>query len=58
MIGRPIHYRPTNKNVSACGVVNPLYAAYDARDCNCLRCKKTARYKVYMGLAPPGAERA
>jgi len=28
-IGKPTHYRPNNKNESACGVVSPEYAAYD-----------------------------
>ena len=47
-IGKPTHYRPNNRNVSACGIVSPDYAAYDARDCDCLLCIKTDKYKVYM----------
>ena len=49
-IGKPCHFRPSNRNESACGIVNPIYAAYDARDCDCLRCQKTKKYKVYMGI--------
>ena len=48
-IGKPCHFRPSNRNVSACGVVSPAYSAYDARDVDCYRCKKTKAYKVYMG---------
>jgi hypothetical protein len=48
-IGKPCHFRPNNNNVSACGIINPVYAAYDARDCDCLRCKKTLKYKIYLG---------
>ena len=48
-IGKPIHYRPDNRNISACGLVNPEYASYDARDCDCLNCIQTKKYKVYMG---------
>jgi len=49
-IGIPCHFRPTNKNESACGIVNPIYSAYDARDCDCIRCKQTKKYKIYMGI--------
>ena len=49
-IGRPCHFRPKQENVSACGVVTPPYSAWDARDCDCLRCMKTKAYKTYMGL--------
>ena len=48
-IGKPKHFRPNNLNVSSCGVINPEYNAYDARDCDCLRCCKTKKYKIYMG---------
>ena len=43
-IGKPVHFRPDNKNISACGIINPQYMAYDARDVNCLRCIKTKKY--------------
>jgi hypothetical protein len=49
-IGTPCHFRPSNRNVSACGIVNPKLAAYDARDVNCFRCMKTKKYKVYMNV--------
>jgi len=49
-IGRPTHFKPNNKNVSACGVVGPTYAAYDGRSVNCLACRRTLAWKVYMGV--------
>jgi len=51
-IGKPCHYRPTDKDVSACGIVSPEYAAYDIRDVDCIRCKKTKVYKEYMKPRP------
>ena len=48
-VGTPYHFRPDNRNISACGIVNSRYSTYDARDCNCLRCMKTKKYKRYMG---------
>lgn len=45
---KPIHFRPTQRNKSACGVSNPEFAAYDPRHCNCLRCKRTKTYKIVM----------
>lgn len=48
-IGKPTHFRPSNRDVSACGVVGPTYAAYDGRDVDCLACRKTRAWKVYMG---------
>ena len=47
-LGVPCHFRPSNLNCSACGIVNPMIAAYDGRDVNCIRCKKTKLYSVYM----------
>ena len=47
-IGKTRHFKPDNRNVSACGIVNPGLAAYDARDCDCNRCRKTKKYKAYM----------
>ena len=49
-IGIPTHYRPSNRNVSACGIVNPKLAAFDARAADCLRCQKTKVYYTYMGI--------
>jgi len=49
-IGIPCHFKPSNKNISACGVVNPKIAAYDARDVNCIRCMITKKYLTYMGI--------
>lgn len=48
MIGTPTHFRPTNRNVSACGIVAPALAAYDGRNCDCLRCRKTRAWKTYV----------
>lgn len=48
--GIATHFRPNSRNISACGLVNPQYMAYDARDCDCLRCKKTNAYKKYMDI--------
>ena len=44
------HFRPSNRNISACGINNPKIAAYDGRDVTCFRCKKTKAYRTYMGL--------
>jgi hypothetical protein len=50
-LGKPIHYRPNNRKVSACGVIlQESNGSYDARSANCLRCMKTLSYKIYMGL--------
>jgi hypothetical protein len=50
-LGKPTHYRPSNRKVSACGVVlQDSNGAYDARYTNCLRCMKTMSYKIYMCL--------
>ena len=45
-IGKPIHFRPTNRNVTACGLVGAEYAAYDPRDVDCLRCRKTLTFRA------------
>jgi len=47
-IGIACHFKYSNLNISACGIVNPKIAAYDGRDVNCERCKKTKAYKIYM----------
>jgi len=44
------HFRPSNVNISACGMINPEIAAYDGRDVNCPLCKKSKEYKIYIGL--------
>lgn len=46
----PCHFRPSNENVSACGIECPEYSAYDGRDVDCARCRKTKKWKIYMGL--------
>ena len=48
-IGTVCHFRPSDKNISSCEIINPKIAAYDGRDVNCLRCKKTKAYSKYMG---------
>lgn len=48
-IGRPTHYRPNNQNITACGLVGAEHMAYDPRDCDCLNCQKTSRYRMAMG---------
>ena len=55
-IGKPIHFRPTNENRSACGVEHPDDASYDGRDVDCIRCRRTKSWKVYMGLAGPASD--
>ncbi len=59
ILGKAVHFRPNQKNVSACGIIGPDYSAYDARDCNCLQCIKTKEYQVYLngkdkGRVTPG----
>lgn len=49
-IGVPTHFRPTNDNVSACGMRVPAMASYDGRDVNCVSCRKTKAWKRYMGV--------
>lgn len=46
--GAATHYRPTSENVSACGVEFPSYSAYDPRDADCRRCRKTKSYRLQM----------
>lgn len=48
-VGRPTHFRPTNANKSACGIECPELAAYDGRDVDCLKCRKTAAWKRQVG---------
>lgn len=49
-LGKPTHFRPNNVNESACGVYSPGFSAYDGRDCDCLNCMKTKKYRRHMGL--------
>jgi len=44
-----IHFRPSNENVSACGIECPEISAYDGRDVDCAVCRKTKAWKRYMG---------
>lgn len=53
MIGIPCHFRPTNEDKSACGIECPQISAYDGRDVNCIRCRKTKAWKRYMGYSLP-----
>ena len=46
MIGKPVHFRPNNRPVSACGIEFPEHSGYDGRYTNCIRCMKT---KVWRG---------
>ena len=47
---KTIHFK-VRDNIAACGLISPnTFLAYDARDCNCEDCKKTERYKIYMGI--------
>lgn len=48
-VGKPIHYRPGQDNITACGLVGTEYAAYDPRDVDCLNCRKTAAYRRAIG---------
>lgn len=54
MTGVPTHFRPHNDNRSACGVDYPELSAFDGRDINCLRCRKTKAWKRYMGKPTKG----
>lgn len=49
-LGKPIHFR-VSKDATACGlyVHTDRLAAYDARDCSCLNCVRTKKYKTYIG---------
>ena len=49
LLGVATHFRPSNEDVSACGVECPEYSAYDGRDVDCARCRKTIAWKRYMG---------
>ena len=44
-VGKPTHMKLKNGS-TACGLVGAQYAAYDARDVNCLSCMKTHRYAI------------
>ena len=48
-IGRPVHWRPTSANVTACGLVGAELAAYDVRDVECLTCRNTRLYRARTG---------
>ena len=47
-IGKPIHLR-VGAGATACGLFGSHMAAWDARDVECERCKKTKAYKTKMG---------
>lgn len=48
-LGKPTHYRPTDRPITACGLIGTFRSSFDARDSDCLSCKATKVYKVYMG---------
>jgi len=47
--GIAMHFRPDNRNMTACGIVGPQYAAYDGRDVNCRRCRRTKAWRTQAG---------
>jgi len=51
VIGKPTHMTKDGK-ITCCGLVGKEVhiMAYDARDVDCLRCRKTKAYKAYMGI--------
>ena len=49
MIGKPVHFRPNNRPVSACGIEFPEHSGYDGRYTNCIRCMKTKVWRVQLG---------
>ena len=44
-VGKPTHYRPSQDNITACGLVG---TEYDPRDVDCINCRKTAAYQRVM----------
>lgn len=48
-LGVPCHFRPGNEDLTACGIECAAYAAYDGRDVDCLRCRKTRLWKQQAG---------
>lgn len=51
--GRPTHLKGRRNRIAACGAIVHLvrYLTEERKDVNCLRCRRTARYKE-LGLAP------
>lgn len=47
--GKPVHFRPRQENVSACGIECPDMSAFDGRNVDCLQCRKTKAWRTYMG---------
>lgn len=47
-VGKPTHFRPGNRNLTACGIVGATHAAYDPRDVDCLMCVRTKVWKQRM----------
>ena len=45
-VGRPVHFSIKGKR--ACGYVGPAHAAYDPRDVECLRCRKTKALRAAL----------
>jgi hypothetical protein len=47
--GKPTHFRPKQANVSACGIENPDLSAFDGRSVDCIKCRRTKAWRIYMG---------
>lgn len=49
-IGRPFHFRIPDKNYecSACGIINPYLSTRIAIDVECIRCRKTIKWKFAL----------
>ena len=48
LIGKPTHFRPGKHPLTACGLVGSYDMAYDPRDVDCLRCRRTKAWKKAM----------
>jgi len=50
LIGKTVHFQ-TKKQETACGLVGVVHtSAWDPRDVECERCKKTKAYRATMGV--------
>lgn len=48
-VGKPTHLKLSDGS-TACGLVGAQYAAYDPRDVDCERCRRTVVYRKAMGV--------
>ena len=49
-VGRPMHFRPRNRKITACGmVIQEEWMTYDPRDVECVRCSRTHAYRESIG---------